>query len=165
MSQTTHTPGKWVAEKGMPGEPDRWCVIVETTLQGQDGGYIVAVIENGCPGDTLDTEEANARLIASAPQLAEDLARVTAERDRLREELSQYKDSPGSCDQNRHMANAAVSALGFAKRDEVSPSDIAGKIAMLRAACEAAREHGLRTSDGMPFALVQMLTNALKPTT
>jgi hypothetical protein len=38
-----------------------------------DVGYLVATIENGAPGDFCDTEYANARLIAAAPELFEAL--------------------------------------------------------------------------------------------
>jgi hypothetical protein len=58
------------------------------------------------------------------------------ERDRLRAELARYTDSAGGCDQNRHMANAAVAALGFPNRDEVSPTDIRQAIEALKSESE-----------------------------
>lgn len=61
------------------------------------------------------------------------------ERDRLREELGRYSDSAGRCDQNRHMADAAVAALGFPDRDEVSPSDIQQAIESMKAEAELYR--------------------------
>lgn len=64
MRENQHTPGPWVASKGVDDEPDRWCVLT-------DGGhqYFIAEIHNGAPGDTLETEGANARLMAAAPDL------------------------------------------------------------------------------------------------
>lgn len=62
-----HTPGEWVALA-----PSRigkhWHV--GTKIEGGSGRvYIVAAIHNGAPGDTLDTEEANARLFAASKDL------------------------------------------------------------------------------------------------
>lgn len=59
-----HTPGPWVPEQGIEDEEDRWGVF----FAGPKPWHI-ATIQNGAPGDTLDTEEANARLIAAAPDL------------------------------------------------------------------------------------------------
>lgn len=67
-----HTPGPFVAIKGVDDEEDRWGVYATRP----DGQYHVATIENGAPGDTLDTEESNARLFASAPKLLEDLTEL-----------------------------------------------------------------------------------------
>ena len=57
-----HTPGPWTASMGTEDDNERWCVLNEA-------GYLLATVENGAPGDTLETEEANARLIAAAPGL------------------------------------------------------------------------------------------------
>jgi hypothetical protein len=59
---TGDTP--WRTFKGSDDEPERWTVV-------SDYGYLIATIENGAPGDSLDTEEANASLIAAAPDLLE----------------------------------------------------------------------------------------------
>lgn len=70
-----HTPGPWKAENAdLHGDEDdtRWSVLTA----GQDRDYFVATIENGAPGDTLDTEAANARLIAKAPELLEFIQEV-----------------------------------------------------------------------------------------
>lgn len=69
-----HTPGPWealppaklgkhwrVAQRGMLGGGG--------VLGSATAMWLIAVIENGAPGDTLETEEANARLIAAAPDL------------------------------------------------------------------------------------------------
>lgn len=50
----------------MHGEDEnRWSVLASNTK----GDFFIATIENGAPGDTMATEEANARLIAAAPDL------------------------------------------------------------------------------------------------
>lgn len=56
----------------------------------------------------------------------------------LKAELARYSDSPGACDQYRHLADAAMSELGFPCYDEVSPSDIRDRISGL---VEVAREN------------------------
>lgn len=61
---TEHTPGEWVASKGTEDEDERWLVVTEGRL-----GFHIAEIQNGAPGDTLQTEAANARLIAAAPEM------------------------------------------------------------------------------------------------
>lgn len=69
-----HTPGPWTADHGdcMEQDSERWSVFAE-----RDGKqYFVATIENGAPGDTLDTEEANAKLMAAAPDMLEVLREV-----------------------------------------------------------------------------------------
>lgn len=60
----THTPGPWKPLKGADGDETRWVVV-----QNVDGGreYLIATIENGAPGDYLETEGMNARLIAASP--------------------------------------------------------------------------------------------------
>ena len=54
----------WRPFKGAEDEPDRWLVV-------SDFGYHIATIENGAPGDSLDTEEANAHLFAASPEMLE----------------------------------------------------------------------------------------------
>lgn len=68
------TPGPWKAEQvDMDGDdPNRWSVLTS----GLDRDYFVATVENGAPGDSLATEEANARLMASAPEMLEVLREV-----------------------------------------------------------------------------------------
>lgn len=85
-----YTPGPLRPHKGAGDgddyEPDRWCVVVDGPKP-----YLVATIENGAPGDCLDTEAGNARLFAAAPDLlvacvgmAERLEEYVAELDRDR---------------------------------------------------------------------------------
>ncbi len=59
-----HTPGPWKALKGHDRESDRWTVVTDGKLN-----YLVAVIENGQPGDTLETEGHTAAIIAVAPEM------------------------------------------------------------------------------------------------
>lgn len=63
---TGHTPGPWRWDKGVDDDPTR-CFVTQG-IQGQPE-YVIAEIQNGAPGDCLETEEANARLIAAAPDL------------------------------------------------------------------------------------------------
>jgi hypothetical protein len=74
-TETQHTPGAWIAVKAdiNGDDPNRWAVCVDGDPQ-----YFLATIENGAPGDTLDTEEANARLIAAAPDLLKGCALAMA---------------------------------------------------------------------------------------
>ena len=61
-----HTPGPWKALKGHDGDSERWVVVADRKLN-----YRIAVIENGQPGDTLETEGFTAHLIAEAPAILE----------------------------------------------------------------------------------------------
>ncbi len=65
-STPTPTPGPWIALRGVDGEPHRWGVFQAVADRPN---YHIASVENGAPGDTLKTEEANARLFAAAPDL------------------------------------------------------------------------------------------------
>lgn len=64
MSVVPHTAGPLKALKGSEFETDRWTVVTEG-----ERAYLIATIENGQPGDTLDTEAATAHLFAGAPEL------------------------------------------------------------------------------------------------
>lgn len=69
------TPGSWVAIRGHDeNRADRWTVCTES-----EPHYLIAVIENGAPGDTLETEGCNAHLIAAAPELLAAALIATAE--------------------------------------------------------------------------------------
>ena len=74
-----HSPGPWVASQGTDDDEDRWAVLREEAPQ-----FFIAVIENGAPGDTLETERATAILIAAAPEMLEFLREVA---------LPPYQDS------------------------------------------------------------------------
>lgn len=66
VSKPTHTPAPWkAATGGVDGdEPLRWVVVTDG-----DPEYFIAEIQNGEPGDTMATEEANARLFAAGPEM------------------------------------------------------------------------------------------------
>ena len=66
-TKQSNTPGPWKALKGgtpLDPDPERWCVVTCGPIT-----YCIASIENGAPGDTLETEGANAHLLAAAPDL------------------------------------------------------------------------------------------------
>lgn len=88
-----HTPGKWIAiaprKKGK-----HWSVCQVGSLGGKgaigrmETYWKIVTVDNGAPGDTLDTEAANARLIAAAPDLLAACKQMIALGD-LRNELSE----------------------------------------------------------------------------
>lgn len=59
----SHTPGEYEAVSMPEGSAERWSVCIVGP------GWHIATIENGAPGDSLETEKANAQLFASAPDL------------------------------------------------------------------------------------------------
>lgn len=65
-----YTKGPWRAERAdiYNDDPNRWSVL---SRQPDGSSVFVATIENGALEDTLETEGANARLIAAAPELLE----------------------------------------------------------------------------------------------
>jgi hypothetical protein len=72
MAVVGPTPGDWFAAKADSQaidaddvDPNRWAVLVKDG----DVSFFVASIENGRPGDTMDTEEANARVMAASKDL------------------------------------------------------------------------------------------------
>ena len=79
VDRVVHTPGPWKAERAdmhavddEDRDPHRWSVM--TDREGPD--YFIATIENGAPGDTMRTEEANAKAIAAVPTMIEFLQEV-----------------------------------------------------------------------------------------
>lgn len=90
------TPAPWEATESNE-EEERWMV----GARGQLGGkgaianasvlWYVAMIHNGAPGDTLATEEANARGIAALRNAARSLLEAAEERDRLLDVLMEVK--------------------------------------------------------------------------
>lgn len=78
MSQIIkHSPGPFIASKGSEDDPERWIVLADNGTQP----FVIATIENGQPGDTLDTEEATAHLFAAAPEMLEVLINLCYEVD------------------------------------------------------------------------------------
>lgn len=100
---TTHTPGPWIARQGCDpysDDPNSWSVLREAEPQ-----YLIAIVENGAPGDTMKTEGHTARLIAAAPDL---LAACTAAQRAMG---SHGPCNDGDCDgcrAARRVVNAAI---------------------------------------------------------
>jgi hypothetical protein len=69
IMQTNHTPGPYKAVKGTEDEPDRWIIVADNGTQP----YHIATVENGQPGDSLDTEEATAIMLAASHEALEAL--------------------------------------------------------------------------------------------
>ena len=71
MSEIKHTPGEWRVV--LPAKTGGHCKVTVARPTAGEGTrlYLLAVIENGAPGDTLKTEQANAALISAAPELLE----------------------------------------------------------------------------------------------
>ena len=65
-AKAKHTPGPWKATLGISETDALRCGV--TAVRG-NVEYLLATIENGAPGDFCETEAANARLIAAAPEL------------------------------------------------------------------------------------------------
>lgn len=72
--ETTFSPGPWKALRGADDDETRWIVVAA----GSDREYLIATIENGQPGDCLETEGATAQLIAQAPALVAALSALLA---------------------------------------------------------------------------------------
>ena len=63
MSEAKHTPGPWLY---LPGDDPSWRPAVQ---RGREGGFVVE-------GLSREREEADARLIAAAPELLDELTRL-----------------------------------------------------------------------------------------
>lgn len=81
------TPGPWAYTVGVEDDETR-CVVHQ---KDADRDWIIAVIENGAPGDSLETEKANARLIAAAPDLLEACKAALVAFDSMGEEHEDHK--------------------------------------------------------------------------
>lgn len=75
MPELQPTPGDWQPKQGIDDEAERWIV---TADRGDGKGYLVAIIHNGAPGDTLETERVNAHLLAAAKELKAAVERLRA---------------------------------------------------------------------------------------
>lgn len=65
MTDKQHTPGPFKAQQGAESEPDRWTIVADNGTMP----FLIATIENGQPGDTVETEKYTAQLFAAAPAL------------------------------------------------------------------------------------------------
>lgn len=83
-----HTPGPWKAVKGISATDPMRCGVA--AVRGETE-YLVATIENGAPGDWCSTEEANAHLIASAPDMAATIATLTQENERYEDAMHKIR--------------------------------------------------------------------------
>ena len=77
MSNAKHTPGPWGVEYGLSSDPATYTPGIDSP--GQDFTVILYGIKAkgeacGIHGRTLEEQEANARLIAAAPELLDALA-------------------------------------------------------------------------------------------
>ena len=97
-----HTPGPWEAFKGVEQGDEMRCGV--SAMRGKVG-YLVATIENGAPGDFCDTEFANARLIAAAPDLLDAAVKAEALLTSL---TAQAKSEPGGALKDLRAAIAKV---------------------------------------------------------
>lgn len=68
------SPGPWKALRGVDDDDTRWIVVAA----GADREYLIATVENGQPGDCIETEAATASLIALAPEMADALRELLA---------------------------------------------------------------------------------------
>ena len=75
MSNAQHTPGPWVMDDAQPGDLFRHVL----HGNGDSFGYICRISTNGNAN-----ADADARLIAAAPELLEALQRLSAQCERLR---------------------------------------------------------------------------------
>ena len=70
--------------------PGPWAVSCTGTIHDEDAGFSVVARDGGCIAElntVLETGHADARLIAQAPEMAQEIARLTADNERLREAL------------------------------------------------------------------------------
>ena len=70
--------------------PGPWAVSCTGTIHDEDAAFSVVARDGGCIAElntVLETGHADARLIAAAPDMATEIARLTADNERLREAL------------------------------------------------------------------------------
>jgi hypothetical protein len=95
-----HTEGEWEA---IPPKKvgKHWSIGVKGTLGGKGVTWLLAHIDNGKPGDTLDTEQANALLMAAAPDLLDALRGMLLSQDCSWENLNLGHDWREACEHAR----------------------------------------------------------------
>jgi hypothetical protein len=103
-----HTPAPWQLSTTEEWNYNRHgCLMVGG---GDDGSDIVALIRTNCSDVCTDSESANARLIAAAPELLAALSEMVAVMHALwdhQEELCESGDIPRNTMANKPMMNAA----------------------------------------------------------
>lgn len=78
MSKHKHTPGPFKVLIGAEDDEDRCSIVSAGPVP-----YHIATIENGQPGDCVETELATAHLFAAAPDLLEALEDILNASERL----------------------------------------------------------------------------------
>lgn len=104
------TPGPWEASQVdiYDEDPRRWSVLAGG---GQnEATYFIATIENGLPGEIMATEEANARLIAAAPEMYAAL-------EMFLDAQSDYETNAPDIAARKHEAALELARAALAKAD------------------------------------------------
>lgn len=107
------SPGKWVALKTVDGDDERWTVCTAGPIH-----YQIATIENGVPGDTLETEALNARFIAASPEMAMALSSIAEELAMRR--IEQPDESTVWMEVMARLADQVLVASGYKNSEERS---------------------------------------------
>lgn len=120
------TPGPLKAVKGADpysDDPNRWAVWRADDAAPHSPEYLVAIIENGSPGDTMDTEGHTANLFAqlfnAAPTLLDMAEKCERYKAALEEELRILRDGTrrSTHRENCHVYHprcAAIRRIGYA---------------------------------------------------
>jgi hypothetical protein len=90
MSETKHTPGPWRAEAVMSDDKHDICIVNPVKPTGETGWPIVLAsvyFDHTEPNISKAEADANAQLIAAAPELLEALIKVVAIADRRTDEF------------------------------------------------------------------------------
>jgi len=96
--------------------PGPWHVVGRVNVQSGPIGFLAYVSTAGARGRTIEEAEANARLIAAAPELLEALQALLHFTEELCEEIRVSKHYP-SCEQARTVIKQA---LGKEQHDDVA---------------------------------------------
>lgn len=111
----TFFPGPYESTLTKEDGDERWII---TTA---NGGFHIATVENGQPGDTLDTEANTAKLLASAPDLYEALALLTPYAEFASEQMydgTQGHQQRETAKQRLEKARAALSKANPRRKEE-----------------------------------------------
>ena len=114
MSNAKHTPGPWAVQYGLHADPEQY-------TPGIDGGNGETIIlfgikpsgdECGIRGSTVDEQEANARLIAAAPELLEALIEARGWVSEYAGQLHGYTICDEAHRSHRRICSAIAKATG-----------------------------------------------------